>query len=217
MTTRASVTTKPRSSAAKLAAARRALMKADPVLGRHMEKVGAYALKLDGTSDLYQALAESIVYQQLHGKAAATIFGRLRALGKQGFPTPAELLAFDDSTLRGVGLSGAKTKAIRDLATRQHAGELPTIDQAHALDDAALVEKLTAVRGIGPWSVEMLLMFRLGRSDVLPSTDYGIRQGFMKVFRTRELPTPKQVLARGERWRPHRTMAAWYLWRALDA
>lgn len=200
-----------------VAAARRALEKADPVLGRHMQKVGAYALKLDETSDLYQALAEAIVYQQLHAKAAATIFGRLRALGASGFPSPAELLTFDDATLRGVGLSSAKTKAIRDLAARQHAGELPSIDEAHVLDDDVLVERLTAVRGIGPWTVEMLLIFRLGRTDVLPSTDYGIRQGFMKVFRTKELPTPAQVLARGERWRPYRTMASWYLWRALDS
>lgn len=212
MTTRASVKAKVKSKAG----ARAALMKADPVLGRHMEKVGPYALKLDETSDLYQALAESIVYQQLTGKAAATIFGRLKALGKNGFPTPAEIASFDDVTLRGVGLSGAKMRAVRDLAERQGRGELPTIDEAHALDDVSLIEVLTEVRGIGPWSVEMLMMFRLGRTDVLPATDYGIRKGFQKVFRTKELPSPKQILLRGERWRPHRTMASWYLWRALD-
>jgi 3-methyladenine DNA glycosylase/8-oxoguanine DNA glycosylase len=196
--------------------ARRALASADPVLGRHIERVGPYKLRLDETSDLYRSLAEAIVYQQLHAKAAATIFGRVAALGRSGFPAPAELLALDDAALRGAGLSAAKAKAVRDLAMRQAAGELPSIEEARALDDAALVEKLTAVRGIGPWTVEMLLIFRLGRADVLPSTDYGIRQGFQKVFRTRALPTPKQVLARGERWRPHRTMAAWFLWRALD-
>jgi 3-methyladenine DNA glycosylase/8-oxoguanine DNA glycosylase len=205
------------SAARSIAAARRALMAADPVLGRHMERVGPFRLALDETSNLYEALAEAIVYQQLHGKAAATIFGRLAALGQRGFPEPAELLALEEERLRGAGLSGSKTKAVRDLAAKQRAGELPSIEEAHGMKDAELVERLTAVRGIGPWTVEMLLIFRLGRRDVLPATDYGIRQGFLKVFRARQLPSPKQVLARGERWRPHRTMASWYLWRALDS
>lgn len=200
-----------------IAKARRALAKADPVLGRHMDKVGAFTIARNEVANLYETLAEGIVYQQLHAKAAATIFGRLRALGSEGFPPPEELLALDDTLLRGAGLSTAKTRAVLDLAARQRAGELPTIDEARLLDDAVLVERLTAVRGIGPWTVEMLLIFRLGRPDVLPSTDYGIRQGFQKVFRGKELPTPKQIVARAERWRPHRTMASWYLWRALDA
>lgn len=198
------------------AAARRALAKADPVLGRHMEKVGAYRLKVDGVSSLYEALAEAIVYQQLTGKAAATIFSRVKALGGGALPAPAALAALPDEALRGAGLSRAKAAALRDLAAHAGDGRLPDLEEAHALDDIALVERLVAVRGIGPWTVEMLLIFRLGRTDVLPATDYGVRKGFQKVFRTRELPTPKQVLARGERWRPHRTMAAWYLWRALD-
>ena len=192
-------------------------MKNDPVLAKHIEKIGKYTLEPDAVSSLYESLAQSIVYQQLNGKAAATIFGRVKALGAAGFPTPEQLLALDDAQLRGAGLSAAKTKAVRDLAEKALAGSLPHVDEAHTLDDDVLIERLTAVRGIGPWTVEMLLIFRLGRKDVLPSTDYGIRQGFMKVFRMKELPTPKQVLARGERWRPHRTMAAWYLWRALDA
>jgi 3-methyladenine DNA glycosylase/8-oxoguanine DNA glycosylase len=198
-----------------IAKARRALKKADPVLGRHLDKIGPYAIKCDEVSNLYEALAEAIVYQQLHAKAAATIFARLQALGTAGFPSPDELIALDDAKIRGAGVSAAKMKAVRDLATRQRAGELPSIDDARALDDAVLAERLTTVRGIGPWTVEMLLIFRLGRSDVLPSTDYGIRQGFHKVFRTKVLPTPKQVIERGERWRPYRTMASWYLWRAL--
>ena len=194
------------------------LSAADPVLGRHIEKIGRYTLKPDAISSLYESLAQSIVYQQLNGRAAATIFARVKALGTGGaFPTPQEIRALDDAKLRGAGLSAAKLRAIRDLAAKQDAGELPHVDEAHALADHVLIEKLTAVRGIGPWTVEMLLIFRLGRKDVLPSTDYGIRQGFQKVFRTKALPTPKQILARGERWRPHRTMAAWYLWRALDA
>lgn len=197
--------------------AKRALTKADPVLGRHMERVGEYTIKTNDVSDLYETLAEAIVYQQLHGKAAATIFGRLKALGgANGFPTPRALLALDDAKLRGAGVSSAKMRAIRDLAAKQHAGELPSIDEARTMDDAAIAERLTSVRGIGPWTVEMLLIFRLGRPDVLPATDYGVQQGFQKVFRTKALPTPRQVLERGERWRPYRTMAAWYLWRALD-
>lgn len=197
-------------------AARRALAKADPVLGRHMERIGAYRIKVDGLSSIYEALAEAIVYQQLTGKAAATIFGRVQQLGGGALPAPATLLGLDDDALRGAGLSRAKTAALKDLATHAHGGRLPTLAQARDLDDAALVERLTAVRGIGPWTVEMLLIFRLGRADVLPATDYGVRKGFQRVFHTRQLPTPAQVVARGERWRPHRTMASWYLWRALD-
>lgn len=197
-------------------AARRFLIAADKPLGKHIERVGAYRLKVDALASVYESLAHSIVYQQLNGKAAASIFARVKALGKNGFPTPDEVAALDDTALRGAGLSRAKLLAIRDLAAKQSAGDIPHVDEAHALDDAALIEKLTAVRGIGPWTVEMMLMFRLGRKDVLPATDYGVRQGFQRVFRTKELPTPKQILARGERWRPHRTMAAWYLWRALD-
>lgn len=198
------------------AAARRALAKADPVLGRHMQKVGAYRLQVDGVSSLYEALAEAIVYQQLTGKAAATIFSRVKALGGGALPPPAALVALPEDALRGAGLSRAKAAALRDLAAHAGDGRLPDVDEARVLDDGALVERLVSVRGIGPWTVEMLLIFRLGRTDVLPATDYGVRKGFQKVFRTRELPTPKQVLARGERWRPHRTMASWYLWRALD-
>lgn len=196
--------------------AKRFLTKADPVLARHMERVGPYKIQQNDVANLYETLAEAIIYQQLHAKAAATIFGRLKALGGAGFPSPQALLALDDAVIRGAGVSSAKMRAIRDLAAKQHAGELPSIDEARTLDDAVLIERLTAVRGIGPWTVEMLLIFRLGRADVLPATDYGVRQGFQKVFRTKALPTPRQILDRGERWRPYRTMAAWYLWRALD-
>lgn len=196
--------------------ARRALARADPVLGRHMAKVGPYRISIDAISSVFEALAEAIVYQQLTGKAAATIFARVKALGGGALPLPAAMLALDDTALRGAGLSRAKTAAIKDLAAHAQDGRLPELDVARTLDDAALVERLTAVRGVGPWTVEMMLMFRLGRSDVLPATDYGVRKGFQKVFHTRELPSPRQVLERGERWRPHRTMAAWYLWRALE-
>ena len=193
------------------------LRAADPILGRHIDSVGPFTLKVDEASDLYEALAQSIVYQQLNGKAAATIFGRVAALGKNGFPTPRELLALDDKRLRGAGLSQAKMLAVKDLALHQHKGLLPSIDEARARADDALIDQLTAVRGIGPWSVHMLLIFRLGREDVMPATDYGVRQGFQKVFRTKALPSPKQIEQRAERWRPYRSIASWYLWRALDA
>ena len=196
--------------------ARASLTAADPRLGKHIARVGAYTLVPEELGSIYQALARSIVYQQLTGKAAATILGRLEQLGQNGLPTPVELLAIDDVALRGVGLSGAKARALRDLADRQHQGLLPTAAQAALLDDDTLIEQLSAVRGIGPWSVQMLLMFRLGRPDVLPATDYGVQKGFQKVYGKKALPTPKELLAWGDRWRPHRSMASWYLWRALD-
>jgi 3-methyladenine DNA glycosylase/8-oxoguanine DNA glycosylase len=182
-----------------------------------MERIGSFGLQVRPLDSLFEGLAESIVYQQLTTKAAATIHARIRALGRTGFPTPEELEIIDDATLRGAGLSMAKVRALRDLAAKQVQGLLPTVATCATLGDDVLIERLTVVRGIGPWSVEMLLMFRLGRQDVLPTTDYGIQKGFQRVFRTRTLPTPQQVATRGERWRPFRSMAAWYLWRALDA
>ena len=193
-------------------------MKSDPALGRHIARVGPYTLQPEGLTSVYESLARSIVYQQLTGKAAATIFGRLEQLGADGrLPAPHAVADLDDSALRAAGLSGAKVKALRDLAARHEAGHLPSAAEAGDLDDDTLIARLSAVRGIGPWSVQMLLMFRLGREDVLPATDYGVQKGFQKVFRKKQLPTPKELLAWGERWRPHRTMAAWYLWRALDS
>jgi 3-methyladenine DNA glycosylase/8-oxoguanine DNA glycosylase len=203
------------------------LANADPQLAKLIARVGAYRLEVDELRDLYTALARSIVYQQLHGKAAAAIWSRLEALGPAGFPNARALLALHDRSpraLRSAGLSENKLRAMRDLAERTARGELPTIDEAHALDDDALKEKLTAVRGIGPWTVEMLLMFRLGRLDVLPATDFGVRTGFARTFRVPRaalvardgLPSPAHILARGERWRPYRTVASWYLWRAAE-
>ena len=196
--------------------ARDFLLGADRMLGRHIERVGAYGLKPAPTSSLVDALAEAIVYQQLTAKAAATIHARLGALGSGSFPTASELHAIDETTLRSAGLSTNKARALKDLAQKELLGQLPSLEECAALDDDVLVERLTAVRGIGPWTVQMLLMFTLGRPDVLPATDYGVRKGFQKVFRTAHMPSPREVLARGERWRPWRTMASWYLWRALD-
>jgi len=194
------------------------LRAADPKLGRLIDEVGPFALKLKRTASIFGALAEAIVYQQLSGKAAATIYGRVCALfprAAQG-PTAEHILRAKDAQLRGAGLSRAKTLALQDLARRAAAGEIPTLGEIHRLEDDEIVDRLTAVRGIGRWTVEMLLIFRLGRPDVLPIEDYGIRKGFARAFRKRELPAPKDLAQYGERWKPYRTVASWYLWRALD-
>jgi len=192
------------------------LRDADAGLAALIERVGPFRMRLKATASLFGALAEAIVYQQLSGKAAATIHGRVCALFPRSRPTPELLLRAPDATLRGAGLSRNKLLSLRDLAARTEAGELPTLPQARRLPDAELIERLTEVRGIGRWTVEMLLMFRLGRPDVLPVDDYGIRKGFAVAFRKRALPDRAQLDKRGARWRPYRTVASWYLWRATE-
>jgi len=165
----------------------------------------------------FDALAESIAYQQLSGKAAATIFGRVRALyPKRKWLDPEQLLATPDETLRAAGLSRAKTAALKDLAAKTIDGTVPTGRALIRMSDDEIITRLTAVRGIGRWTVEMLLLFDLGRPDVWPVDDYGVRKGFAKTFGRRQLPTPKQLMKFGEKWRPYRSVAAWYFWRALD-
>ncbi len=166
----------------------------------------------------FDALAESIAYQQLSGKAAATIFGRVRALyPKRKWLDPEQLLATPDETLRAAGLSRAKTAALKDLAAKTIDGTVPAGRALIRMTDDEIIARLTAVRGIGRWTVEMLLLFDLGRPDVWPVDDYGVRKGFAKTFGRRKLPTPKQLMKFGEKWRPYRSVAAWYFWRALDA
>ena len=165
----------------------------------------------------FDALAESIAYQQLSGKAAATIFGRVRALyPKRKWLDPEQLLATPDETLRAAGLSRAKTAALKDLAAKTIDGTVPAGRALIRMSDDEIITRLTAVRGIGRWTVEMLLLFDLGRPDVWPVDDYGVRKGFAKTFGRRKLPTSKQLMKFGEKWRPYRSMAAWYFWRALD-
>lgn len=165
----------------------------------------------------FDALAESIAYQQLSGKAAATIFGRVRALyPKRKWLNPEQLLATPDETLRAAGLSRAKTAALKDLAAKTIDGTVPAGRALIGMSDDEIITRLTAVRGIGRWTVEMLLLFDLGRPDVWPVDDYGVRKGFAKTFGRRKLPTPKQLMKFGEKWRPYRSVAAWYFWRALD-
>jgi len=166
----------------------------------------------------FDALAESIAYQQLSGKAAATIFGRVRALypGRKWLD-PEQLLATPDETLRAAGLSRAKTAALKDLAAKTIDGTVPSGRALIRMSDDEIIARLITVRGIGRWTVEMLLLFDLGRPDVWPVDDYGVRKGFAKTFGRRKLPTPKQLMKFGDKWRPYRSVAAWYFWRALDA
>ena len=161
---------------------------------------------------------ETITYQQLTGRVAATIFARVKALfPDRAFPTPEELREIPEAQLRGAGLSRAKTAALKDIAEKTLAGVVPAPRELEAMEDAEIIRRLTQIRGVGPWTVNMLLMFRLGRPDILPATDYGVRKGFALVYGWKELPTPAELLEFGEKWRPYRTTASWYLWRALDA
>jgi len=196
-----------------------ALRVADPKLARLIARIGPCRLQLKTTPSIFAALAESIVYQQLHGKAAATIFARVRALfpRARGALTAAQIAGASEADLRGAGLSNAKYLALRDLAERCQQGSIPTLAQIQKLDDETIIERLTEVRGIGRWTVEMLLMFRLGRPDVLPVDDYGVRKGFSIAFGTAELPSKAELEARAKHWKPYRTVASWYLWRATDS
>ena len=193
------------------------LRAADTVLGRLIDEIGPFDLPLRRTASLFAALAEAIVYQQLSPKAAATIFARLCALfpGSGARPTAEQLLRVPEEKLRAAGLSRAKLLALRDLARHSRDGGIPTVAAAGALADQAIIDRLTAVRGIGRWTAEMLLIFRLGRPDVLPIDDLGIRKGFAAAFSGRD-PTREAIEKRGRRWQPYRTVASWYLWRAAE-
>ena len=193
------------------------LTAADKQLGLLIKRVGPCYLTPKKRRSPFESLVQSVAYQQLNGTAAATILGRVKALypGKK-FPTPHDLLATPDEKLRGAGLSRAKTAAIKDIATKTIEGIVPTAREIVKMSNEEIIERLTTVRGVGPWTVEMLLIFTLGRTDVLPATDYGVRKGFAVTYGWKELPTPKELLQQGEKWRPHRTTAAWYFWRALE-
>jgi len=166
----------------------------------------------------FDALAESIAYQQLSGKAAATICGRVRALyPRRKYLDPEQILVTPDDTLRLAGLSRNKIAALKDLAAKTIDGTVPSSRAFARMSDEEIIARLITVRGIGRWTVEMLLLFDLGRPDVWPVDDYGVRKGFAKTFGRRKLPTPKELMKFGEKWRPYRSVAAWYFWRALDA
>lgn len=188
----------------------------DDKLAELIGRVGPFTLQLKETDGAFLALAESIVYQQLHGKAAATILGRVKALFARPAFTPRDILGASEADLRTAGLSRSKLAALRDLAAKAEDGTVPTLPALARMTDDEIVDRLTVVRGIGRWTVEMLLMFRLGRPDVLPVADYGVRLGFKTTFRTRGMPSPAQMQRRAEKWRPFRSVASWYMWRAVD-
>ena len=193
------------------------LTQADRILGRLIKKVGPCGWKPERRRSPFESLVQAVAHQQLNGTAAKTILGRVKALypGRR-FPTPEDLLATPDEKLRAAGLSRAKIAAIKDIAAKTLDGIVPTSRAIARMENDAIISQLTTIRGVGPWTVEMLLMFKLGRTDVLPVTDFGVRKGFALTYKLKDLPTPDELLEHGERWRPYRSFAAWYLWRALD-
>jgi DNA-3-methyladenine glycosylase II len=188
----------------------------DPILGGLIAAVGPCRLVPALDTEPFQALAEAIAHQQLHGTAARNILKRFIEACGGTFPAPAAVLATPDQRLRSVGFSGAKTAALKDLARKAVEGLLPDRDGLRDLSDAAIIAQLTQIRGIGRWTVEMMLMFQLGRPDVLPVDDFGVRNGFRLAYGLRTEPHPRALAAYGERWAPHRSTAAWYLWRAPE-
>jgi len=190
------------------------LSAADKKMSRLIERVGAFAMPTRERMSPFEMLLHAIVYQQITGKAAASIHARLVALFPGGKPGPRRLQKLSDEALRAAGLSRPKQRAARDLADKALDGTLPSRRKLEIMQDEAIVERLVQVRGIGRWSAEMMLIFQLGRPDVLPVSDLGVRKGFQLSHGGRELPEPKKLLRYGERWRPYRSVASWYLWQA---
>jgi DNA-3-methyladenine glycosylase II len=194
------------------------LRRADQGLGEIIDAAGPFAMELKNSRSTFGALAEAIVYQQLSNKAAATIFGRVCGhfpRGPAGL-TAERLLALSDAKIRAAGISRPKLKSLRDLARRTAAGDIPTLAAARRMPDEEIVERLIIVHGIGRWSAEMFLMFRLGRPDVLPLDDYSLRKAYATAFKKRTLPSREALEKAGEKWRPYRTVASWYLWQTLN-
>jgi DNA-3-methyladenine glycosylase II len=193
------------------------ISKGDPRLTKLIQKSIEFRLNIDEAQSPYESLLRAIAYQSIAGKAAKVIFERIRALGSEGrCPTPEQLLRVSTQALRKAGLSHAKIAAVRDLAHKTIEGVVPTLEDARKMSDQELVDQLISVRGIGAWTVEMFLIFRLGRPDVLPIHDYGVQKGFAITYGRRNIPTPRQLAKFGERWRPYRTVASWYMWRAVE-
>ena len=197
--------------------AKAALASTDERLARLIEETVEFQIEMESMDSPYEALMESIAYQSISGKAAATIFGRVKALsGHDRPPSPKEMLKLRKPALRNAGLSGAKVLAMKDLAKKTIEGVVPSLEEAKGLTDDELVKRLVSVRGIGAWTVEMFLIFRLGRPDVLPIHDLGVQKGWSITYGKKYMPKPKELLAFGERWRPYRTVASWYMWRACQ-
>jgi DNA-3-methyladenine glycosylase II len=192
------------------------LRRIDRALGGVIRRAGPFTHRPEKMQSPFQALFRAIVYQQLSGKAAATIMGRVMAhYPTRGF-NPEAILNTPDELLRAAGMSRAKVQSVKDLAAKTLDGTVPTLGRLMKMDDAAIVSRLTDVRGIGVWTVEMLLIFRLGRPDVLPVSDFGVRKGFMLTYGLTDLPIAQEILDHGERWRPYRSVASWYMWRAVE-
>ena len=190
---------------------------ADPVMKQLIAVAGPLAMQAREEHSPFEALARAIAHQQLHGKAAQSILNRfIASCGQGSFPAPEALLQLEDVALRASGFSFSKIAALRDLATKTLSGVVPHHDVLHELSDLDIIERLTAVRGIGRWTVEMLLMFQLRRPDVLPVDDFGVRDGFRLAYGLKQMPAPKALAMFGARWAPYRSAAAWYLWRAVD-
>ena len=193
------------------------LSKVDPVMGRLIVEIVPFTLKPTIHRSPFESLVRAVAHQQLHDKAAESILKRfIRLFPGRRFPRPDDLLAMNVTSIRSAGFSHAKVSALRDLAAKTLDGTVPTTRTIMQCEDEAIVQRLTEVRGIGRWTVEMLLIFQLGRPDVLPINDFGVRNGFRIAYRRCSMPTPKHVSRYGERWRPYRTVATWYLWRAAD-
>jgi DNA-3-methyladenine glycosylase II len=195
-------------------------LRRDPALDALIHRVGRCGLAVERDVSPYQALMRAIAYQQLHARAAEAMLGRLAAHCPDhpvGIPETAEVLALPDGALRACGFSAAKAAALRDICTHALAGTVPTRRSAMRLSDAALIEQLSTIRSVGRWTVEMLLIFTLGRPDILPVDDYGVREGYRWLHGLEKSPTPRALSAIGEAWSPFRSYAAWYLWRAAEA
>jgi DNA-3-methyladenine glycosylase II len=193
------------------------LSRADSVMGGLIHRVGPFEMEIRHIHDPFQTLMRSISFQQLSGKAAKTIYGRVIDLFEgDGPPTPDEVVSIDYDKLRDAGLSNNKVLAIKDLAEKTIDGTVPPLKVLREMTDDEIVERLVSVRGIGRWTVEMLLIFRLGRADVFPVHDLGVRKGYTKIYALDELVKPKELERAGEIWRPYRSVATWYLWRAVD-
>jgi DNA-3-methyladenine glycosylase II len=199
-------------------AAHKYLSKHDSILRRLIREHGKCDLVPEKRRSPFQSLVQAVAHQQLNGTAANTILTRFKKLfpGRK-FPRPEDLAKVTDAQIRAAGFSFAKIKAIRDIAEKALSGVIPTSRQIVKLSDDEIVARLTEVRGVGRWTVEMLLIFQLGRLDVLPVDDFGVRTGFRVAYKKRGMPKPKELLAFGEKWKPHRTTAAWFLWCAADA
>lgn len=193
----------------------RYLSSVDATLGRLIKRAGPFKMELRRMHNPFEALARNIIHQQLHGNAATAIHLRVLALCGKKQLHPQDILEASEESLRGAGLSEAKLAALKDLAAKTLDGTVPTLARLRRMSDEEIIEHLTEVRGIGRWTVEMLLMSRLGRPDVLPVGDFAVRKGFQLTYDLEEMPKPKALVEYGERWRPFRSVASWYMWQAV--